>query len=35
MYKNGFKSDDYFRYNFKENDMNDYISELEDGKLEK
>lgn len=29
------KSDDYFRYNFKENDMNDYISELEDGKLEK
>lgn len=29
MYKNGFSSDDYIKYDFEQNDMDDYISEME------
>ncbi len=35
MYKNGFNSDEYYKYNLKENNMNDYLTEVERWKSRK
>lgn len=35
MYKNGFNSDEYYKYNLKENSMSDYLTEVERWKSRK